>query len=175
MVASRLAEIDFLSHNPSFSLMTRRDYIIYSDESDRRGKFYSNFFGGVLLEASDQQRISEALNARKAELGILSEVKWQRVDATNTDRYAEFIRMFFEFVAASRLKVRIMFTQNIYEPRGLEQRHHEDGYFILYYQLIKHAFGIAHRGGSVALNRFRAFSKWFSASVMPPPLRVSAG
>ncbi len=31
------------------------------------------------------------------------------------------------------------------------------------------------RGGSVALNRFRAFSKWFSASVMPPPLRVSAG
>lgn len=144
MVASRLAEIDFLSHNPSFSLMTRRDYIIYSDESDRRGKFYSNFFGGVLLEASDQQRISEALNARKAELGILSEVKWQRVDATNTDRYAEFIRMFFEFVAASRLKVRIMFTQNIYEPRGLEQRHHEDGYFILYYQLIKHAFGIAH-------------------------------
>lgn len=31
------------------------------------------------------------------------------------------------------------------------------------------------RVGSVALNRFRAFSKWFSASVMPPPLRVSAG
>ncbi len=29
------------------------------------------------------------------------------------------------------------------------------------------------RGGSVDLNRFRAFSKWFSASVMPPPLRVS--
>ena len=32
----------------------------------------------------------------------------------------------------------------------------------------------AGRGGSVDLNRFRAFSKWFSASVMPPPLRVSA-
>ena len=30
------------------------------------------------------------------------------------------------------------------------------------------------RGGSVSLNRFRAFSKWFSASVMPLPLRVSA-
>lgn len=124
--------------------MTRRDYIIYSDESDRRGRFYSNFFGGVLLEASDQQRITEALNARKADLGILSEVKWQKVDATNTERYAEFIRLVFEFIAASRLKTRIMFTQNIYEPRGLEQRHHDDGYFYLYYQFIKHAFGLAH-------------------------------
>jgi predicted NBD/HSP70 family sugar kinase len=31
------------------------------------------------------------------------------------------------------------------------------------------------RGGSVDLYRFRAFSKWFSASVTPPPLRASAG
>ena len=31
------------------------------------------------------------------------------------------------------------------------------------------------RGGSVELNRFRAFCKWFSASVMPLPLRASAG
>ena len=33
----------------------------------------------------------------------------------------------------------------------------------------------AIRGGSVDLNRFWAFSKWFSASVTPPPLRASAG
>ena len=31
------------------------------------------------------------------------------------------------------------------------------------------------RGGSVRLNRFLAFSKWFSALVMPLPLRASAG
>lgn len=31
------------------------------------------------------------------------------------------------------------------------------------------------RGGSVDLNRFRAFSKWFSASVTPLPLLASAG
>jgi hypothetical protein len=31
------------------------------------------------------------------------------------------------------------------------------------------------RCGSVDLNRFRAFSRWISASVMPPPLRASAG
>ena len=32
-----------------------------------------------------------------------------------------------------------------------------------------------NRGGSVFLNRFGAFFKWISASIMPPPLRASAG
>ena len=30
---------------------------------------------------------------------------------------------------------------------------------------------LGSRGGSVDLNRFQAFSKWFSAFVTPPPLR----
>ena len=34
---------------------------------------------------------------------------------------------------------------------------------------------IVDRSGSVDLIRFRVFSKWFSASVTPPPLRASAG
>jgi hypothetical protein len=34
---------------------------------------------------------------------------------------------------------------------------------------------VEKRGGSVCLNRFRAFSKWISAFVMPLPLRASAG
>lgn len=37
------------------------------------------------------------------------------------------------------------------------------------------SFRVGVRGGSVDLNRFRAFSKWFSASVMPLPHRASAG
>ena len=40
---------------------------------------------------------------------------------------------------------------------------------------IRQSIGAVFRGGSVRLNRFRAFSKWISASVMPPPLRASAG
>ncbi len=31
------------------------------------------------------------------------------------------------------------------------------------------------RGGSVYLNRFWAFSKWFSASITPPALQAAAG
>ena len=37
-----------------------------------------------------------------------------------------------------------MFTQNMRVPRNLEKRHLEDQYFLLYYQFIKHAFGLKY-------------------------------
>ncbi len=124
--------------------MPKKHYIIYADESDKKGDYYSNFFGGVLLKASEREKISHALNAKKAELGLKHEVKWQYVDQSNFDRYAEFARFFFSFVANSQLKIRIMFTQNMRVPKNLEQRHRDDQYFLLYYQFIKHAFGLKY-------------------------------
>lgn len=122
--------------------MADKHYIIYADESDKRGRYFSNFFGGVLMAAEERERISQELDAKKRELGLLHELKWQNVDASCVDRYIEFIRAYFTYIASSRLKVRIMFTQNMRVPTRLEQRHHEEQYFLLYYQFIKHAFGL---------------------------------
>lgn len=124
--------------------MGDKHYIIYADESDKKGKYFSNFFGGVLLAADERERISNELQTRKVELGLLHEVKWQYVDQSNVGRYIEFIETYFEYIATSRLKVRIMFTQNMRVPRNLLQRHHDDQYFLLYYQFIKHAFGFKY-------------------------------
>ena len=124
--------------------MSDKHYIIYADESDKKGRFYSNFFGGVLLAASDQQRISRELDVKKHELGLNHEVKWQYVDQTCFERYIQFAKFYFTYVAASRLKVRIMFTQNMRVPKNLVQRHKDDQYFLLYYQFIKHAFGLRY-------------------------------
>jgi hypothetical protein len=122
--------------------MADKHYVIYADESDKRGRFFSNFFGGVLLSATDQQAINRELDAKKEELGLTHELKWQNVDQSCVDRYIEFIRTYFSYVATSRLKVRIMFTQNMRIPVNLQKRHHDDQYFLLYYQFIKHAFGL---------------------------------
>lgn len=67
--------------------MSDKHYIIYADESDKKGRFYSNFFGGVLLAADEREQISNELDAKKLELGLLHEVKWQHVDVTTADRY----------------------------------------------------------------------------------------
>jgi hypothetical protein len=124
--------------------MVDKHYIIYADESDKKGRYFSNFFGGVLLEAAERDRISGELDAKKAELGLNHELKWQNVDASCVDRYIEFIKTYFTYIASSRLKVRIMFTQNMRVPTRLEKRHYEEQYFLLYYQFIKHAFGLKY-------------------------------
>jgi hypothetical protein len=71
-------------------------------------------------------------------------MKWQHVDSSCVDRYILFIEKYFTYVASSRLRVRIMFTQNMRVPTNLQQRHHDDQYFLLYYQFIKHAFGLRY-------------------------------
>lgn len=52
------------------------------------------------------------------------------------------IDYFFEFVKLNKIKIRIMFRQNALVPQNLTREHEEKEYFLLYYQFIKHAFGI---------------------------------
>ncbi|RIJ24003.1 hypothetical protein D1224_07090 [Henriciella barbarensis] len=124
--------------------MAKRHYIIYSDESDKKGKYYSNFFGGVLLKAEDREEIDALLNEKKIELNLNREIKWDRVTANYLEKYKEFISFYFSFVATSRLRVRLMFTQNIHVPKGLSKEQVEERYLRLYYQFYKHAFGIKY-------------------------------
>lgn len=42
------------------------------------------------------------------------------------------------------LRIRIMFTQNANRPVGLSEYQLENQYFLLYYQMIKHAFGLSY-------------------------------
>jgi hypothetical protein len=124
--------------------MAKRHYIIYSDESDRKGKYFSNFFGGVLIKAEDREDIEARLLAKKVELNLNQEIKWERVTKNYLEKYKEFISYYFTFVATSRLRVRLMFTQNIHVPIGLTKEQLEEQYLRLYYQFYKHAFGIKY-------------------------------
>ena len=37
-----------------------------------------------------------------------------------------------------------MFTQNTHVALNLTKRHNDEGYFILYYQFLEHAFGLIY-------------------------------
>jgi hypothetical protein len=123
--------------------VAKRD-IIYCDESDTKGKFYSHFYGGVLIEASKQQMLETELQALKDELHIFSgEMKWGRVTAPYKDKYIAFVNAVFDIIARGDMKVRIMFTQNRWMP-FLEDYQVDNEYFLLYHQFIKHAFGLRY-------------------------------
>jgi hypothetical protein len=117
-------------------------YIIYCDESDDRGAFFSNFYGGALIRASDREAIEADL--RNAKRRLQGEVKWVKICAHNEADYIAFIDVFFNFIKDGIVKTRIMFTQNINQIQHLQSLDGENEFFMLYYQFIKHAFGLRY-------------------------------
>jgi hypothetical protein len=119
-------------------------YIVYCDESDSKGKYYSNFYGGALIKASDQQVIERALSEVKADQNINGEIKWTKTAEAYEEKYKVFIDRFFDFIFADQVKMRIMFTQNINHRQNYPSDELNNEYFLLYYQFLKHAFGLRY-------------------------------
>lgn len=117
-------------------------YIIYCDESSNKGIKYSDFFGGCMIDSRDQFELTQALEHKKAELNLTAEIKWTKITENYLDKYIEMIDLFFDFIKAGKIKVRIMFRKTE-EGHNLDVGNKvDDKYFKLYYQFIKHSFGL---------------------------------
>ena len=54
---------------------------IWLDESDKHGTYYSNFYGGILVQSQHKEEVLRRMSAIIEELGIKDEIKWQKVNA----------------------------------------------------------------------------------------------
>ena len=120
------------------------EYVIYTDESDKTGKYYGNFYGGALVRSTDLTEVLSEIAETKAELYLRDEVKWTKVTANYLDKYVNLIDSFFDLVAADKIKVRVMFTKNSNVPQNLTPQQMRETYHRLYYQFLKHAFGLRY-------------------------------
>ena len=136
--------------------LTEKEYVLFCDESDRRGPFYSNFYGGV-RQTDRLVDIVRELAHQKQRLGLTSEIKWEKVDLGVVDRYERLITAFFDYVRDRRLFVRVMFTHNIHQPVGLAPEQLGESYYLLYYQFLKHGFGLAYLPAHIAPPRLRIY------------------
>lgn len=116
-------------------------YILYCDESADSGPKFSDFFGGCILNSEDLHKVQTALETRKKELNLFSEIKWTKVTDNYLEKYINIIDLFFDFIAQGKIKVRIMFrkTDDVFVRSGSTV---DDKYFKLYYQFLKHGFGL---------------------------------
>lgn len=137
--------------------MNESEYIIFCDESDRKGKYFSNFYGGVIVSQRQFDSIRSRLDQRKAELGLEREVKWQRITEQMYDEYEKLVSAFFDEIEQRNLRVRVMFTQNARQAVGLTEEHFEEQYFILYYYFIRHGFGLKHVKGVLGGTKVRLY------------------
>lgn len=121
--------------------MVRRFYI-FCDESIKKGKLFSNFYGGALIESKDHKLISDVLEEKRENILRTSELKWQKITKLNATQYIDAIDTFFDFIQANKVKIRIMFTNNRFVKPDLKEEHLENEYLLLYYQFLKHSFGL---------------------------------
>jgi hypothetical protein len=138
-----------------------KEYILFCDESDKDGPYYSNFYGGLLVAASRYQPVTDRLNALKVSLNLLGEVKWQKVTANYLSKYQALMDAFFDEVRVNHVKVRIMFRQNAHKPTGLSDEQRQLAYWLLYYQFVKHAFGFARMPNTTADRWLRIYFDQF--------------
>ena len=117
-------------------------YIIYCDESTDKGEKFRDFFGGCMIDSRNLHELTTALEEKKKKLNLEHEVKWTRVTENYLAKYIELIDLFFDFVKAGKIKVRIMFRASSDKPTHITESTVDDKYFKLYYQFLKHAFGL---------------------------------
>lgn len=122
--------------------MAEREYIIFLDESEKKGAFFSNFYGGVIVAGSRYEYLTSLLNEKKRELCFFGEVKWSKVSESYLAKYIALIQVFFNALSAGDIRVRLMFRQNAHQPQRLSREQVESEYFRLYYQFVKHGFGL---------------------------------
>ena len=113
-----------------------KEFTIWCDESIKKGKYYSNFYGGVLVSSTHINEVTEKLNKVIAKEKMIEEIKWQKVNTFHLERYKKIMDVFFRLIKQNKIKLRIMFTQNANVAKNLQTHHVENEYFLLYYQLI---------------------------------------
>ena len=140
------------------------EYLIYCDESEKRGLIFSNFYGGALVRSIHVHEVVNALERYKKEHNINGELKWTKVSEQYLEKYIGFIDVFFDFIAQDKVKMRVMFTQNSRTDdvvRHLTKEQRENSYFLLYYQFIKHAFGLRYANPKQAPINMKLFFDQF--------------
>jgi len=122
-----------------------REYIIYCDESESKGRVFSNFYGGALVDSDHIEPVKAEIAALKKQLNLFGEIKWSKISTNYHKKYIEMMDLFFDLVRDGKVKIRIMFTQNARaRSRRLTKDHIENEYAILYYYFIRHAFGLRY-------------------------------
>ncbi|MCB1560650.1 MAG: DUF3800 domain-containing protein [Xanthomonadales bacterium] len=134
-----------------------RSLLIYCDESDQSGKRFSNFYGGLLVESEHLSEVEQRIRVVREAHRLNDEVKWQKISAAYADKYIALVDELFDLVAEGRVKIRIMFTQNINALPRLTAEQREDGFFKLYYQFIKWSFGLQSCGREGTTTHLRLF------------------
>ncbi len=131
-------------------------YYIWTDESDTTGRYYANFYGGILIKSEHYEEVLSRLKAVVIECGLeKEEIKWQKVNEYTEEHYKKIIDILFLLMDEGKVKIRIFFRHRQYEASGLTNEQRRKEYPMLYYQFIKNDFGLRYSNPTDKVVRVR--------------------
>ncbi len=126
-------------------------YEIYADEAWTHGgeppNRYWRIYGGIFGVQSNLDRLDTRLRSVIAAYGVRGEVKWGKLNAINYDCYVHLANLIFDEIEEGNVKYRQMFLDRSYvwvPKRGDPEETELTIQFKLYYQFLKHAFGLQY-------------------------------
>lgn len=72
----------------------QKRYYIFCDESIKKGKLFSNFYGGAMIDSKDFKLITDVLEEKRINILQTSELKWQKINKQNYKHYIDSIDTF---------------------------------------------------------------------------------
>jgi hypothetical protein len=75
-----------------------QEYTIYCDESESKGRLFSNFYGGALVHSSDIDAVKAAIAKKKKELTLFGEIKWSKITVNYHSKYIVLMDFFFDLI-----------------------------------------------------------------------------
>jgi Protein of unknown function (DUF3800) len=116
------------------------EYVLWCDESVSKGEHYSDFYGGMLVEAHALREVNDRLRGVLNDMKYHHEAKWQKVNEHTLLVYQAFVLEIFALLREGKAKMRIMFRQSAHVAQNLTDLHRDRSFHLLYYQFIKHGF-----------------------------------
>lgn len=97
-----------------------------------------------MVSSENLVEVETRLTAARSRNFLESELKWTKITEQFESKYLDYIDQVFDIIQSGKAKIRIMFTQNSFMPDNYRRDESGDTYFKLYYQFIKHAFGLIY-------------------------------
>lgn len=91
-------------------LIMALEYVIHCDESETKGRHFSNFYGAALVTSEHIDSVRKAIAAKKLELNLFGECKWSKITPTYRKKYIELIDFFFDLIRDRKVKIRQLYT-----------------------------------------------------------------
>ena len=82
----------------------RKGFLIFCDESVKKDRHYSNFYGGALIFKEDYEYVKNRLNQTLSELEFEdSELKWSNINTHRVESYKKIISAFFSLIREGKI------------------------------------------------------------------------